>query len=138
MAAMTPASTTSDCADELIAVRIRPSDLGPTGHIHQSRFHEFLGEGRAAIMARHDCDARDFVVARIELDHRGEIGNDVKSVLVGGRVAAVGRSSVRFDLRITLTDGSLVAEGSSVLVAWDEVAGAKRRIDDGERTRLER
>jgi acyl-CoA thioesterase FadM len=132
------ASTTSRPTDAAVRVAIRPSDLGPTGHVHQSRFHEYLGEGRAAIMAAHGCDARDFVVARIELDHRGEIGNDEKAVQVGGRVAAVGSSSVRIELWIALPDGAVVAEGASVLVAWDATVGAKRAIGDDERARLER
>jgi acyl-CoA thioesterase FadM len=135
---MTPQSPTVRATDQSVTVPIRPSDLGPTGHVHQSRYHEYLGEARAAVLAHHGCDNRDYVVARVELDHRDGIPNEERAVVVGGRVVTVGRTSVRVEHWICLADGALVAEGSSILVAWDPAASTKRAIGAEERTRLSR
>jgi acyl-CoA thioesterase FadM len=57
-------------------------------------------------------------------------------VVVESKIASVGRSSVRFEQRVVLDDGTIVAEAATVLVAWDPAARASRAITDDERATL--
>jgi acyl-CoA thioesterase FadM len=51
-------------------------------------------------------------------------------------IAAVGRSSVRFRQRLLTPDGTLAAEGETVLVAWDRDSRRPRPISRAEHAAL--
>lgn len=115
-----------------IAVRWR--DLDGLGHLNQAVYHEYLEEGRAALLIGSGTGM--FVLARVELDYRTEVRKDHGHVDVDVRVGHVGTSSVRLDHDVLLPDGTVAATGSTVLVAWDMQARGKRAITDDERAKL--
>src|SRR4051812_33480297 len=59
-----------------IRVQLRWRDLDQLGHVNQSVYHEFLEQGRGAVMMsviELAGGGFEFVVARVELDYRHEI-----------------------------------------------------------------
>ena len=114
---------------------IRWRDLDMLGHLNQSVYHELLEEGRAAFFAQLEA-LHAFVLARVELDYRAEVRRDHGFVEVVVRIASVGRSSVVVEHEVVLPDGTVAAEGQSVLVAWDPEARGSRQLRDDERARL--
>src|SRR5215213_5649879 len=105
-------------AEIRVRVAIRWRDLDSLGHLNQSVYHELLEEGRAALMERLRGEEEfAFVLARVELDYRNEVRREHGAVNVIVRVASVGRSSIAVDDLILLDDGTVAAEGRSVLVA---------------------
>ena len=111
-------------------MQIRWRDLDQLGHVNQSVYHELLEEGRGALFAPLSDALRRFrfVLARVELDYRHEVRHaDGEVEVVQPRRAPVGRSSVTLTHEIRLPDGTLAAEGTSVMVAWDTEARGGRR-----------
>jgi len=124
-------------AEMRVRVAIRWRDLDSLGHLNQSVYHELLEEGRAALMERLRGEEEfAFVLARVELDYRNEVRRDHGAVNVIVRVASLGRSSIAIDDLILLDDGTVAAEGRSVLVAWDRAARRSRPLTAEERDRL--
>ena len=115
-------------------VNIRWRDLDPLGHLNQAVYHELLEEGRGALLARER--AFPFVIAHIELDYRAEVRKDHDAVDVVTQVARLGRTSVTLEERIEHLDGTVAAEGRSVLVAWDMRARESRELSEDERSFL--
>ena len=77
------------------------------------------------------------MLARVELDYRRELRREAGHVDVVVRVARVGRSSFDVEHDIVLPDGTVVASGRSVLVAWDARERRGRPLNERERRRLE-
>ena len=121
-----------------IRMPIRWRDIDALGHVNQSVYHELLEEGRGALFQPliDASDGFDFVLARIELDYRREARHADQAVDVVSRVENVGRTSVTVANEIRLLDGTLAAEGRSVLVAWDREGRRSRPITDWEREQL--
>ena len=119
-----------------VRVPIRWRDLDLLGHVNQSVYHEILEEGRGALFTRLEENSFPFVLVHVEIDYRNEVRRDHGYVEVVSRVGRVGSKSVTIEERIELPDGTIAAEGSSVLVAWDPSARASRELSDGERSAL--
>jgi acyl-CoA thioester hydrolase len=120
-----------------LRVPLRGRDVDELGHLNQAVYHELLEEGRAALFApvREDEGFR-FAQVRIELDYKREVRLADREVEVVARVARLGRSSVTVTHEILLPDGTVAAEGLSVLVAWDPEARGARELTEWERARL--
>ena len=120
-------------------IEVRWRDLDMLGHLNQAVYHEFLEEGRAAFIAQLGGLGIDFafVLARVELDYRSEVRRDHGHVDVVTSLVRVGGSSLTVDNRVLLPDGTVAAEGRSVLVAWDPSTRRSRRLSDDERAALE-
>ena len=123
-------------AEAKISVPLRWRDLDLLGHLNQSVYHELLEEGRGALFASLGDRGFPFVLVHVELDYRHEVRKADGHVEVLTRVARLGRTSVTTEERIQLPDGTLAAEGSSVLVAWDPDARQARELSPDERTAL--
>jgi acyl-CoA thioester hydrolase len=119
-----------------VRIAVRWRDLDMLGHLNQAVYHELLEEGRAGLFEALGHDLA-FVLARVELDHRHEVRRDHGHVDVVVRPSRVGRSSVTVDHVIELPDGTVAAEGRSVLVAWDPAARRSRALTEAERAGLE-
>jgi acyl-CoA thioester hydrolase len=121
-----------------IRMAIRWRDIDALGHVNQSVYHELLEEGRGALFAPliEALGGFHFVLARIELDYRREVRHSDRCVDVISRVERIGRTSVAVASEIRLQDGTLAAEGRSVLVAWDRDGRRSRPITDWEREQL--
>jgi acyl-CoA thioester hydrolase len=117
-------------------IAIRWRDLDPLGHVNQAVYHELLEENRGALFASLEENAFPFVLARMELAYRNEVRRDHETVEVVCRVAKVGTRSVTTADQIVVPDGTVAAEGSSVLVAWDPKARSSRDLPHAERAAL--
>jgi acyl-CoA thioester hydrolase len=120
-----------------IEVGLRSRDFDQLGHVNQAVYHELLEEARIAFFRAAVPDGLLFVLARVELDHRGEVARGHDRVLVGTRLVRIGRSSVEVAHELRVPGGPVAAEGRSVLVAWDPALRASRPFTDAERAGLE-
>jgi acyl-CoA thioester hydrolase len=125
-------------AEASTRVTLRWRDMDGLGHLNQSVYHELLEEGRTALFASLGAIGEDFsfVLARVELDYRREVRRADRHVGVIVRVERVGRTSVTVTHDVLLPDGTVAAEGRSVLVAWDPEGRRARELSDGERAAL--
>ena len=123
-------------AEVSVPIGLRWRDMDMLGHLNQAVYHELLEEGRGALFASLDRAAFPFVLVRVELDYRHEVRRDHGTVDVVTRVERVGGKSVTLAQEIVLPDGTIAAEGSSILVAWDPQARGSRALGDAERAAL--
>ena len=119
-----------------VRIAIRWRDLDLLGHVNQSVYHELLEEGRGALFSRLEENSFPFVLVHIELDYRSEVRRNHEWIEVVSQVGRVGTKSVTLEERIELPDGTVAAEGRSVLVAWDPAARASRELSASEREAL--
>ena len=121
-----------------VRIGIRWRDLDMLGHLNQAVYHEFLEEGRAGLFERiAPFGDVAFVLARVELDYRSEVRRDHEHVDVVVRVERVGGSSITVAHEVVLPDGTIAAEGRSVLVAWDPATRGSRKLGEDERATLQ-
>ena len=116
-----------------LAVRWR--DLDSLGHVNSAVFLTYLDEGRVGWLAAvlgGGFDAAQYVVARVELNYRAEIPLGTQYVETYHAVSLVGRSSVTLDERVATPDGTIVADGRTVLVMWEPVAHHSRPLSPQE------
>jgi acyl-CoA thioester hydrolase len=123
-------------AETRVRIAVRWRDLDMLGHLNQAVYHELLEEARAELIAGLGERGFAFVLARVELDYRHEVRRDHGHVDVVAAIGRVGRSSIAIDHRVLLPDGTVAAEGTSVLVAWDMDARRSRALTDDERSAL--
>jgi len=120
-----------------IRIPVRWRDLDMLGHLNQAVYHEYLEEARGALLERGSgLDRFPFVLARVELDHRHEVRRDHEHVDVVARVGRIGTKSVTVEQEVLLSDGTIAAQGSAVLVAWDADNRSPRPLSDRERAAL--
>jgi acyl-CoA thioester hydrolase len=115
-----------------VRIDVRWRDLDMLGHLNQAVYHEYLEEGRAALLEQLGrLGDFAFVLAKVELNYRHEIRKDHGHVEILSAVTTVGRSSITIENRLLVPDGTVAAEGTTVLVAWDadarRAAGRRRR-----------
>jgi acyl-CoA thioester hydrolase len=116
---------------------LRWRDLDTLGHLTHSVYHDFLAEGRvAALTSAGAAGVTHFVLARVELNHRHEVRHRDGFVEVEVSITRVGRSSVTVSHELRLPDGTVSADGSSVLVGWDPAQRRSRELGPEERTQL--
>jgi acyl-CoA thioester hydrolase len=103
--------------------KLRYSDTDRQGHVNNSVFSTALETGRVELLHAPDAGiveaGRSFVIARLEVDFRGEL-TWPGQVAIGTKVESVGRSS------ITLTQGLFqndrcVALATTVIVQVDDL-----------------
>jgi acyl-CoA thioester hydrolase len=105
--------------------RVRFRDVDAMGHINNAVFASYVEQARLEYLqslgvldrAVYDDSAQSMILARIELDFRAQ-GEPEGEIEVGVRPARVGTKSFELEYRIE-QDGRLVAEASTVLVAYD-------------------
>jgi acyl-CoA thioester hydrolase len=116
---------------------LRWRDIDSWGHVTHSVYHDFLAEGRLALITdRLPGAASEFVIARVEIDYRHEVRREADYVDVTGAIAQIGGKSLTIEQRVVLPDGSVAAEARSVMVAWDPTARAARELSPRERAAL--
>jgi acyl-CoA thioester hydrolase len=124
-------------AEARLRIPLRWRDMDMLGHLNQAVYHELLEEGRGALVALLPGGEHfEFVLARVELDYRREVRREDEHVDVTTRVERVGRTSIAVAETITLADGTVAAEGKSILVAWDPEARGSRDLSEPERAAL--
>jgi acyl-CoA thioester hydrolase len=124
-------------AEARVQISLRWRDMDMLGHLNQAVYHELLEEGRAALfMSLEEMPSFPFVLVRVELDYKHEVRHDHRTIDVVTRVGKIGRTSVTVGHDVELPDGTLAAQGSSVLVAWDMSARTSRELKEAERAAL--
>ena len=79
----------------------------------------------------------DYVLARVAIDFRSEIGLGEEAVVARVSLVRIGTSSLTLREEIRKLDGATAAEAESVIVARDRESGRSRPLTEGERARLE-
>jgi acyl-CoA thioester hydrolase len=121
-----------------IELPLRHRDMDALGHVNQAVYHELLEEVRAATFhsALPDLPFTGYVLVHAEIDYKREVRIEDRALVGECRVAELGRSRIVLDNRLLLQDGTVVVEGSAVLVAWDEQTRRARPLTDDERAAL--
>jgi acyl-CoA thioester hydrolase len=122
-------------------IEIRWRDLDALGHVNNAVYLVYLEEVRTAWLADAlgaDGDVMTYVLARVAVDFRRELGLADEAVVVRCGLAELGRSSVRTREEIRTAAGELAAEAEAVLVARDGDSGGSRPLTEAERAALER
>ena len=124
-----------------IAVRLR--DLDARGHLNNAVVATFLEDARyewyrATGPAGEPPPLHyttDMVLARTEIDYRGELRESGVTVSVGVRVSRIGNKSAELEYRVCAGD-HLIAEAKSVLVGFDFEARCSTAIPERWLSRL--
>jgi acyl-CoA thioester hydrolase len=117
-------------------IRLRWRDLDAMGHVHHADYLVLLDEARMAMFAAAVRPEPEFVIARLELDYRGEVLLDDGPLTAYVQVAGVGRSSVTLRERLATRSGRVAVESRCVVVLWDPVRRVSRKVTDEERQAL--
>jgi len=124
--------------EKRIAVRWR--DVDALRHVNNAVYATYLEECRDGWLEQalgEDGAMWDYVLARVAIDFRREIGLEEEAVLARATLVRIGTSSVTLREEIRLLDGTLAAEAESVIVARDRETGRSRPLTDAERAALE-
>ena len=128
--------------EKRIAVRWR--DVDALRHVNNAVYATYLEECRDGWLEQalgEDGAMWDYVLARVAIDFRREVGLDEEAVLARVSLASIGTSSItlREEIRMLdgMLDGTLAAEAESVIVARDRETGRSRPLTPPERTKLE-
>jgi len=119
--------------------KLRYADTDRQGHVNNAHFATFLETGRVEFLYDPDDPIMDegaeFVVARTELDFRGEI-QWPGSVDIGTGIQAIGTSSVTV-AQVIYQDDRCVAEANTVIVQVDTASRSSRPLSDDAKSRLQ-
>ena len=121
-------------------IEVRWRDVDSLGHVNNAVYATYLEECRdewAVLVFGPGSDPMDFVLARVAIDFRREVVQADDAVIVATRLVGIGTSSLTVREEIRTLDGTLAAEGESVIVARDRDTGRSRPFTDAERAALE-
>jgi acyl-CoA thioester hydrolase len=120
-----------------VPILLRNRDMDTLGHLNQSLYHVFVEEARTRVLVDVlGTEEIDFVLAHVSLDHRREVRMSEREVVAEGWVEKVGTSSVHVGSRVLKPDGTVAAEGVTVLVGWDPGTRSARKLSEDERALL--
>lgn len=118
---------------------VRWRDLDQLGHVNSVVFLTYLEEGRTTWLGGllgPQFETNQYVIARVELDYLAEIPSGTEYVETQHEIAAVGRSSVTLDEKLSIVGGDVVARGRVVLVMWEPDHHRSRQLSSHELTAL--
>ena len=115
---------------------LRWRDLDALGHLYHAEYLVLLDEARMAMFAAALPSWPEFVIARLELDYRGEVVLDDGPLTAYVRVERVGRTSVTLRERLSTRDGRVAVDSRCVVVLWDAERRSGREVTDEERHAL--
>lgn len=123
---------------------VRYGDLDPQGHVNSAVYLTFLESARLGYYEKAGIWQRDagmltgMVVVHIEINYLAPIHLG-QSPQVGLRLARMGTKSLTFDFQIeTVSDGQPLADGISVMVAYDNQRGKSIPLPPAWREKLTR
>jgi acyl-CoA thioester hydrolase len=119
-------------------VPVRFRDIDCRGHVNNAVFSSYIEDARLKwFTAAGDPDEPppqtftvDMVLARTEIDFRGEVRDPDETIEIGVRVARVGTKSADLEYRLCTSGGRVVAEAKSVLVGFDYEQGTSAPIPE--------
>jgi len=108
-------------------IQVRFSDVDLLGHVNNVRYVDYVQDAQTDFMVGVFREAAvdghvELVVARTELDYLGQMNLRAEPYAVRTRVAAVGRTSVTFDVELCDAD-RVMARGRIVAVNLDPDGG---------------
>jgi acyl-CoA thioester hydrolase len=121
-------------------IEVRWRDVDALRHVNNAVFATYLEECRDGWLEQalgEDGALWDYVLARVAIDFRREIGLQEEAVLARATLVRIGTSSLTLREEIRLLDGAVAAEAESVIVARDRETGRSRPLTDAEREALE-
>ncbi len=121
-------------------IEVRWRDVDALRHVNNAVYATYLEECRDGWLERalgDDGAMWDYVLARVAIDFRREVGLDEEAVLARASLARIGTSSITLREEIRMLDGTLAAEAESVIVARDRETGRSRPLTPAERAKLE-
>jgi acyl-CoA thioester hydrolase len=122
-------------------IEVRWRDVDALRHVNNAVYATYLEEARDGWLEQalgDDAAMWDYVLARVAIDFRAEVGLGEEAVLARVSLARIGTSSLTLREEIRKLDGTLAAEAESVIVARDRDSGRSRPLAPAERLRLER
>jgi acyl-CoA thioester hydrolase len=117
-------------------VQTRWSDYDALGHVYHPVFLTYLEAGRDAWFAERLGSREVYVVARVELDFRRQLGRDTSSVVVEITAEELGDKSIKTNELVTDGAGLVFAQARTTSVRWDPVRGVSVPLSDRERSAL--
>jgi acyl-CoA thioester hydrolase len=120
-------------------IEVRWRDVDALRHVNNAVYATYLEECRDGWLEQalgDDAAMWDYVLARVAIDFRNEVGLSEEAVLARVSLARIGRSSITLHEEIRKLDGTLAAEAQSVIVARDRDTGRSRQLSDDERAKL--
>jgi acyl-CoA thioester hydrolase len=120
-------------------IEIRWRDLDAYNHVNNAVYLTYLEEARDEWLERslgRDGAAWGYVIARVAIDFRRELGQEDDEVVASCTLAGLGTSSVTTREELRTVAGELAAEAEAVLVAVDQDSGKPRPLSDTERAAL--
>jgi acyl-CoA thioester hydrolase len=117
-------------------VTVRWRDMDALDHVNHAVFLTYLEEGRDAFYTA--TLGRDplYVVVRIEIDLRAEIGRGQREVTVRIEVERLGTTSLTTRETILTASGEVAAQARVVTVRWDAEEHKPVPFTEPERARL--
>lgn len=114
-------------------------DLDALGHVNNAVYLSYVESARLAYMQD--------VLGPLELEELGIVAEARlafrapsflgETLSIGMRVAGIGSKSIRFEFEIRGDDGRLVADGSTVHVAFDHTTGSSIPVPNDWRRKLD-
>jgi len=117
------------------AVPLRWRDFDAQGHVNHAVYLTLLEIARDAYFTQ-VFGAPEYVIARVELDYRAEITQEVAEVSVHIEVENVGTTSLTTQETIVLPDGSPAGKARVVSVLWNAAEHSSREISQAQRASL--
>jgi acyl-CoA thioester hydrolase len=117
-------------------VTVRWRDIDALDHVNHAVFLTYLEEGRDAFYAAALGSDALYVVVRIEIDLRAEIGRDQRQVMVRIEVERLGTTSLTTSETILTAAGQVAAQARVVSVRWDADRHQPVPFTEAERGRL--
>ena len=120
-------------------IEIRWRDVDALRHVNNAVYATYLEECRDGWLERalgKDGALWDYVLARVAIDFRNEVGLGEEAVLARAKLVRIGTSSMTLREEIRKLDGTIAAEAQSVIVARDAETGRSRPLTEAERAKL--
>ena len=120
-------------------IEIRWRDVDALRHVNNAVYATYLEECRDCWLERalgKDGALWDYVLARVAIDFRNEVGLGEEAVLARATLVRIGTSSMTLREEIRKLDGTTAAEAESVIVARDAETGRSRPLTEAERAKL--
>jgi acyl-CoA thioester hydrolase len=121
-------------------IEVRWRDVDALRHVNNAVYATYLEEARDGWLEQAlggDGALWDYVLARVAIDFRNEVGLDEEAVVARVSLVRIGTSSLTLREEIRKLDGTLAAEAESVIVARDRETGRSRPLTDAERAALQ-
>jgi acyl-CoA thioester hydrolase len=110
-------------------VEIRWTDVDAFGHVHHVAMVAILEHARSKWLdGVLSADAWDYALVRIELNYRSELRFQDRVARCEFGVERIGTSSITLSETVRGPGSRVVADGKSVIVPWEPVAGGTRPL----------